>query len=392
MRICVFAKGLPVHIQGGMEQHIGDLVSGLTKRGHEVVIITTKHPEGIKKEEYNNLKIFYAEGKPLKYTERFYYESAVLFNELNKKKRFDIVHSQSSAGFGFVKYGKARLPIVVTLHGTLLNEVKSAINSKSFKGYITAFYLSLRRLIDRSDKILLNKANKIIAVNNELKRDVIAQYNVPEEKIVVVPNGIDTNKFKPMNIGDLKERLGLVNSKVILSVGRIEKQKGFHLLLKILPEILREHKESKLVIVGTGSYLQNLKKMAVKLNVRDNVIFTGRVSDKELPKYYNLADVFAFPTLRVEGLPLVILEAMACEKGVVASRIGGIPTVVESEKDGFLTRPNDLKDLKSKILMLLVDEKIAKKIGKSARRKIVEKFSIDRMVEDTVTVYEEVLK
>jgi len=389
MNICIFAKGLPVHIKGGMERHIEDLVNGLIKRSHEITIITTKHPNGIKKEIRENLRIYYVGNKSLKYTKKFYYESAKLFERLHKEEKFDIIHSQSFAGAGIIKYKASKLPIIITLHGTFLNEIKSALNSNSLKGYVLASYLFLKMLADKSDRLLLSNANKIITVSYQLCNDVKKQYNIPEEKLIVIPNGININKFRPTNVDDLREKLNL-SGKVILTVGRIEKQKGYHLLLKILPDILKNH-DVKLVIVGTGSYLPNLKKMAVKLDISDKVIFTGKVSDNDLLKYYNLADIFAFPTLRMEGLPLVILEAMACEIPVVASRIGGIPTVIENGRDGFLIEPSNLKELKDKILMLLEDERLAKRIGKNARSKVVKKFSVDKMSDDTIKVYEEVI-
>ena len=388
VNICMFAKGLPVHVTGGMEIHVQELVEGLVKRGHKVTIITTKHPKGIEKED---LKIYYVGDKPLKYTKRFYKESAGLFEKLNKKEEFDIVHSQSTSGFGFAKFCKERVPLVVTLHGTIRNEIKSALNTKSIKGFVIASYLSLKWLPSSIDKTTLNKSDKIIAVSNELKEDIKKQYKVPEEKLVVIPNGIDIDKFKPMPVEDLREKWDLTDEKVILSVGAINKQKGFHLLLKILPDILKENKNVKLVIVGTGPYLQELKVMAKKLDILNNVVFAGRVSEEDLPKYYNLADVCVFPTLRMEGLPLVVPEAMACEKPVIASRIGGVPTVIENNKDGILIEPDNLKELKAKFLEVLSDEELSKKLSKNARKKVVERFSLDRMVEDTIRVYEEVL-
>ena len=209
MKICIFAKALTVHIRGGMERHIEELVDGLIKRGHEVTIITTKHPKGLKREEKDNLRIFYVGDKPMKYTENFYYESAKLFEKLDKEEKFDIIHSQSFAGAGVVKYASTKRPIIVTLHGTILNEIKSALNSKSLKGYALAFYLFIRMLMDKSDKLLLNKANKIITVSYQLCNDVKRQYNISEEKLITIPNGIDINKFKPINVDDLREKLKL---------------------------------------------------------------------------------------------------------------------------------------------------------------------------------------
>jgi len=393
MNICMFAKGLPVHITGGMEIHVKELAEGLVRRGHKVTIITTRHPKGIEKEE-TNLKIYYVGDKPLKYTTKeFREESVKLFLKLNEKENFDLVHSQSGAGVWYALKCKKIAPLIITFHGIALNEAKSLRNT-GLIGWGKGMYILVRDFINYhvfNHKLFFERADKIIAVSNELAEDIKRQYKVPEGKLIVIPNGIDISKFKPMPVDDLREKLGLADEKVIVSVGAISKQKGFHLLLKILPDILREYKNMRLIIVGTGPYLQKLKDMAVKLGIENHVIFAGRVSDEELPKYYNLADVFAFPTLRMEGLPLVVPEAMACEKPVIASRIGGIPTVIENNKDGILIEPGNLKELKERIMEVLRDEELAKKLGKNARKKVVERFSLDRMVEDTIKVYKEVL-
>ncbi|MDD2665850.1 MAG: glycosyltransferase family 4 protein [Methanocellales archaeon] len=392
MKICMFANGLPVHITGGMEIHVQELVEGLVKRDHKVTIITTKHPKGIKKEEKGNLRIYYVGDISLKCTRRFYKESSELFDKLNKEEMFDIVHSQSTSGFGLAKFYHKKIFLIVTLHGTALNEVKSALNTKSIKGFIVASYMYYTYiLLSQVDKITLKRANKIIAVSNDLKEDIKKQYKISEEKLVAIPNGIDVNKFKTMEVTHLREKWNLTDEKVIISVGAINKQKGFHLLLKVFPDILKKNKNIKLFIVGTGLYLQDLKDMAMKLNILGKVVFTGRVSNEDLPKYYNLADVFVFPTLRLESFGLVTAEAMACEKPVIASCIGGIPTIIENNKDGILIKPGDLKELKERILEVLSNEELASRLGKNARKKIVEKFSSDKMVEDTIEVYEKVL-
>lgn len=390
MNICIFAKYLPIHVTGGMEIHIRDLVNGLIERGHKVSIITSHHPEGIEKEERKNLTIYYLRSKP-KYTrEKFYLESTRLFKALNKQENFDIVHSQSTLACGYVKYSKKVSPIVLTSHGTAQNEIKTVLERRSSLKSLLAIPIWLKiRLLD--EPTIFNRADKIIAVSNELGEDIKRQYNLPEEKLVVIPNGIDTNRFKALNIGELKEKWGLKDEKIILSVGKINKEKGFHLLLQAFPEVFKENKNTKLFIVGIGSYLNNLKKKASNLNISDNVVFTGRVSNEDLIKYYNLADMLVFPTLRMEGLPYVILESMACGKPVIASRIGGIPTVIESYKDGILVEPGNLKELKEKILEVLNDEELARRLAINGRNKVLREFSLDKMVEDTVKVYEKVL-
>jgi glycosyltransferase involved in cell wall biosynthesis len=244
------------------------------------------------------------------------------------------------------------------------------------------------------EKLVFGDADKVIAVSNELKRDLETWYRIPADKIVVVPNGINVDKFKPMDAKAVKamsNKMGIKNEKVIMSSGRLRKPKGFHLLIKSFPELLKRQK-LKLIIIGTGPFLQRLKKMSYHYGIEKDVIFLGSVPHEDMPIYYNLADIFVFPTLTREGFPLVVAEAMACRKPVIASRIGGIPTAIENYKDGILIEPGNLGELEEKILEVLSNESLSKKLGENARKKVLEKFSLDRMVDDTIKVYEEVTK
>lgn len=393
MNICMFAKGLPVHVVGGLELHVQELTKGLVERGHKVTIITTKHPKGVKKEKEENLKIFYVGDKPLKFTKKFYIESSKLFNKLDKQENFNIIHSQSSSGSGFVKYSKSKKPFLITMHGTFRNEVRSMINERNMKIlYMIPYMYSMYFLFHNPmDRFSFKRAKKIIAGSKELKKDLIKEYGIPEKKIVIVHDGIDVNKFKPFDANKFRKKLGISKrERVIVSSGRIGKQKGYHLIIEILPELLK-HFDTKLIIVGTGDYIENLKKLANKTGVSDKVIFVGKATDENMVKYYNLADIFVFPTLRIEAFGIVVAEAMACGKPVITTRIGGIPTVVDDNENGFLIQMGNKEELKNKILMLLRDDIMAKRIGKAAREKVVKNFSMEKMTEDTIKFYEEVL-
>jgi len=390
MNICMFAKNLPVHVTGGMEIHIQGLIEGLVKRGCKVTLITAPHPQEVEKEEKESVTIYYLKNRPNYTREKFYKESAELFKRLNHEERFDIIHSQSTLACGYARYCKRTVPLVLTSHGTALNEIKTILcGNRSVRSFLAIpIWLKIHSL---DESILFKKAYKIIAVSNELKEDLKKQHKIPDGKLITIPNGIDTDKFRPLDAEDLRKRYNLTDERVILSVGTINKQKGAHLLLEILPEVLKENKNIKLFIVGTGHCLNDLKKAAVKLNISENVVFTGNIPNCELPKYYNIAHIFVMPTPRLEGLPLTLAEAMACEKPVIVSQIGGIPTVVENNKDGVLVEPGDLRELKEKILKVLSSKELAKRLGKNARKKVIERFSLDRMIDETIKVYEEAL-
>jgi glycosyltransferase involved in cell wall biosynthesis len=391
MKICIFAKGLPVHIIGGLELHTRDLAEGLAKRGHDVTIITTRHPNGIKMECKKNLKIYYVENEPLKYNKKFCIESAKIFDKINKKENFDIVHSIQTFGSGFVKYSKNKTPLVISLHGTHKYEIASILNEKSMKIFYMIPYMHIKSILfyEPINKLLFKRAKKVMVDSKEMKIDAAKEYKIPEEKMALVYDGIDINRFKSINVENFRKKIGISKSdKVIVSAGRIEKQKGYHLIIEILPSLL-QCLDIKLIIVGTGEHIENLKKMAEEKKVAKNVIFTGKVKDEDMSKYYNLADVFVFPTLRVEAFGMVIAEAMACGKPAIATRIGGIPTVIDDSKNGFLIKIGDLKELKEKILLILKDEKLAKRLGEAARKKVVDNFSLEKMIDDTIKVYQD---
>jgi glycosyltransferase involved in cell wall biosynthesis len=391
MNICIFAKSLPVHITGGMEIHTELLINGLAQRGHQVTVITAPHPEGVVHETLHNINIHYLSSRPKYDRGKFYKESSKLFTKLNSYKIYDIVHSQSSLGTGYAKYCKKTAPLVVTLHGTGINEIKTVLKGEasSMKSIFAVPIWMKMSLLD--DPLLFKKSDKIITVSNEICEDVKRQYNIPEKKLVVIPNGIDISKLRPIKVDGLRERWDLTDQQVILSVGNIRKIKGYHLLLKVLPEILCE-KRVKLFIVGVGEYLDELKTMAKRLGITDDVIFFGKVSDEDLLQLYNVSDLFVLPTLwHSEAFGLVNAEAMACEKPVISSNIGGVPTVIENYVDGLLIEPGNLKELKEKILEVLDDDDLARRLGRNARRKVIERFSIDKMVEDTIKVYEDAI-
>ncbi len=385
----MFTPGwLPVHRDvgaGGIEIYVHQLVSGLINKGHEITIITTKHPVGVTHQEFNSLNIFYAGNSPLKCNSKYYQESIEIFNKVNELNKFDIVHTQDYAGYGYYKNYNQKIPSVVTVHGTPLNMIKSIFRVRNPRSFPQIpnwvkyhFFVS---------PIIFYNSNKIISVSKELCQDIMSQYEIPKNKITTVFHGIDTELFKP-RFSKVKKELGIENEKLILFVGGLQKLKGIHLLVSILPEILTKI-DAKLVIVGEGPYLNSLKKIANRLNVTDKVIFIGKISNQALPNYYNAADIVVNPSIAIESAGLVVLESLSTGKPVVASKIGGIPSAIEHLKNGILIEPGNTHELNESILELLKNKELANNLGTNARKKVMEKFSLDRMIEQTLNIYEE---
>jgi glycosyltransferase involved in cell wall biosynthesis len=379
---------------GGMEINVRDLAYCLTKKGHEVTIIASHHPGDIIKEQKDKVTIFYTATtitpNPLSRIKSFK-ESAELFKNINKQVKFDIIHGHSDMVYGYINYCKKNVPVVVTTHGTTLSDFKSSLKTKFWLFPIWAVLLPLYYIIEKK---VFDNSQKIICVSNELQKDVIRQYNVPIKKVITIFNGVDTNRFKPITRKEIqinKPKFLKCNDKIILSVGVITKQKGFHLLIKSFGEIAEKFPKIKLIIIGDGPYLKRLKSLTEKLALTKRVLFLGKIDNKEIHKFYNLADICVFPTLCFEGLPYVVLEAMACEKPVITSRIGGIPSIIKDRENGLLIEAGNSNQLEHGIIELLKNKVLAKNLGENARLCIIKEFSLHNMVQKTIRIYQEVV-
>jgi glycosyltransferase involved in cell wall biosynthesis len=241
---------------------------------------------------------------------------------------------------------------------------------------------------------MLERSNKIIAVSDFTRRELLQYYKVKEEKIRVIHNGVDVNKFKPASDKrKAKEELGLNPEDIaILSVGRLYARKGLFTLIESIPAVVRRFRNAKFIISGKGqsNEMKKLIAHAEKLRIRDNIIFTGYFPDKKLPKLYQAADVFAFSTF-YENLPFAVLEALATGLPVVTTCVGGIPEMIDSGKNGFMVQPFNAKELSDRVLHFLEHPAEADEMGFLARKTILERFDWRFIVKKVLKVYEEAL-
>ncbi len=198
----------------------------------------------------------------------------------------------------------------------------------------------------------------------------------------IIPNGIDTQQF----CLDAPQRKEFADGKInILFVGRLEQRKGLGYLLNACAKIKNSLHNSRLIIVGPGTMLRHRYEKLVKdMGLTDNVVFVGFVPSDELPSYYRSADIFCAPATGGESFGIVLLEAMACGKPVVATNIQGYASVLANGEEGLLVPPRDAKSLAHALLSLLNDKNLRLKMGAKGRIK-AEKYSwpnISRQVMD----------
>ena len=211
--------------------------------------------------------------------------------------------------------------------------------------------------------------------------DFVSRYLPGDYRII--PNGIDTEHFSP-DVPQLEEFAdGKLN---ILFVGRLEKRKGLDYLLQACGKVKKQFHDFRLIVVGPGTRLRNrYEKLVKELNL-DNVVFTGLVTSAELPKYYRSADIFCAPATGGESFGIVLLEAMASGKSVVASNIEGYASVLNNGEEGLLVSPRDEEALAQALLTLLDDKSLRQRMGAKGRVK-AEKYSWPNIAQKVLDYY-----
>jgi glycosyltransferase involved in cell wall biosynthesis len=250
----------------------------------------------------------------------------------------------------------------------------------------------------RLDKFFLNRFNRVIAVSDSVKQEIL-NHNISANKVLTIFNGIDTNRFNdPKKVESARREFGIGKGcKVIGTVGRLSEEKGHIHLLNAATKVSQEYPKVVFLIVGDGPLRNHLEEKASAIGQTQHLekngpespfIFTGVRSD--MPAIYSLMDIFVLPSL-TEGLPMVLLEAMASQKPIVATTVGAIPKVIEHGHSGLLVRPGDAKELAKAITDLLANPQKADKIAKNGHQRVLNHFSSKKMAEKYIDVYQDVL-
>lgn len=364
---------------GGAENHLHQIARRLPSNYETSIITFGPHSQ---KYQVSKIPVRSYQGFRIHWGTGFTTLSHGMLKDLLRMKP-DIIHAHT---YGFAHtdlasfIGKMKnIPVVVTTH---YDRSKADEVSK----------LLLRELYDNIiGRMTLNIANKILAVTNYEKNFLVSKFYLNDEKISVVPNGVEVDKFR--NLPDpqaIISRYGLQKSRVALFVGRIERKKGIQYLLRAAPKIVSEFPDFKILLVGPDwGYRNELKKIAKRIKIENMVIFAGPLKELDLLKAYNLSEFTILPSLG-EATGLTILESMAAGRPIVASRLPTIAEFVIHEKDGMLFEPGNPEKLANSIISLMSNQKLREKLIQNGKI-ISEQRDWSKIVKMITDIYKTVI-
>ena len=309
-----------------------------------------------------------------------------VFIRFAEQQPFDIVHAHNSLIYGEAASKLARKfnkPFILELHAL------SQEYSVGVLGNIKSSY------IQRVDRRLLRRCDRVITLTQSLKEWIANFYKVPHSKISVVPNGADIEQFSPGNdcriaAEKLRHQLG-INGEIVMYGGVMDRMNGTNELPKIIPQIIRDRPSVYFIFVGHGPEEKRL--ISFSKQYSNNVKFLPMVPYEEMPAYYQMCNVFILPrpsTISTETLiPLKLLEAMAMEKPVLGSNVGGIGEVITHGQNGYLFQKGNIDDFKNTLLEVLDADNA--QIGRNARKTVVDNYTWDNSVKILQKVYEDLV-
>ncbi|HFB65868.1 MAG TPA: glycosyltransferase family 4 protein [Aeromonadales bacterium] len=291
--------------------------------------------------------------------------------------KIDAVHTGRVLPEGLVGLLVARIirkPLVIYAHG---EEITTWRQSTKFKVM----------------KFTYQHADKIIA-NSEFTKGELEKIGIDTDKIIKISPGVNIERFRPMpieDVMDLRESIGITQKeKLILSVGRLSRRKGFDQTIKALAQLREDNIDAHYALIGIGEDKDYLQKLVKEYKVNDYVHFLGHVSMEDLPRWHNAADVFVMPNREIdgdtEGFGMVFVEAAACGKPVIAGNAGGTGDAVINEETGYRIDATHLENLTQALSKILLDESLAEQIGKKAYERATKNYNWNVVAKTTTQI------
>ena len=367
LRVCHVATG---DLWGGAEAQILTLLSYLNEE-KQVLVSAVLFNQGKLADELSALGIDVTVISEAKFNAvRLLYELVRHF----MRAHVDIVHAHKPKDTVLASLA-ARMAGISNIIGTIHGSPEPL---KGWEHWKMEFYLFLDWLVNK------HLVKVLVAVSNDLEGRLRCKYG--QQKVVRIHNGLDLRKVRVnANTLDLRKELKICEQCYVLgTVGRLVPVKAHEQLLHLARALLEKGWKFTILIVGEGPERKTLETLSVDMGLSRYVILLGHQA--QVHDYLHLMDVFVLTSLH-EGIPIALLEALALRKPVVATRVGGVPEVIEHGRSGLLIPPNNIQELVTSTMSVLSDRNMAQYLGENGRRRIEEQFSVAQMSREMTQLY-----
>ena len=368
----MFSWEFPPRVVGGLARHVHDLTVALADGGIEVDVVTVDEDGTAPPfETMQGVNIYRV--KPYHLVPRDFISGILQLNVvmleqalslLQQGETYDLVHGHDwlvAYAARAVKHA-VKLPLVATIHATEY-------------GRNRGLHTDEQRYISDVEWWLTYEAWKVICCSNYMQHELQRVFQLPQDKIEVVANGVDPRQFRAgRNDTGIRIRYAAGGEKIVFFVGRLVQEKGIHVLLDAVPRILAAEPKTKFIIAGKGPVLDALRGQARNLGIEQHVVFTGYIDDFTRNALYQASSVAVFPSL-YEPFGIVALEAMAANVPVVVADNGGLSEIVEHGVDGLKCYTGNAISLADQVVTILQNDRfghrLADKIGRASCRERV---------------------
>ena len=387
MNIGTLTWEYPPRVVGGIARHCEGLAKALVKLNNQVHLFTLDFPGTPNYEEIDGVKIYRAStelGHPnfLTWVLMFNHFLSKRMADVTGKVNFDLMHVHdwlaAFSGISFKHYLKK--PMVLTVHSTEIGRAQGLHSPDSFA-------------INGIEWWATYESNRVIVCSHSMKDEICNHFNIPAEKVDVIPNAIDATKYhSSSDRGLVRQRFGVGwGEKLVLCVGRLVPQKGIEYFIRAIPKIAQRFPEAKYIIVGEGWSRDILEAEARASGYAHKIKFTGFASDQDVINLMSSADVLVVPSI-YEPFGIVALEGMATGVPVVASQVDGLAEIIDHERTGIFVFPRSPESIAWGIGRVLSDYDHAKWMVENAKEKLHKAYSWEAVAMKTVEVYKKVVE
>ena len=386
MRVLILSWEYPPRIIGGLGRHVYHLSTALASQGIKVHVVTKDHPGAPEYEESEGVHIYRVVNYPPDITQEDWVPWTLQFNVallekavalINDIKNINVIHAHDwLVGHAAASLKHAyRIPLVATIHATEYGR---------HQGHLPG---PMNKLIHQIEWWLTFESARTICCSQYMMEEITNIFELPVDKVDVIPNGIDTESFKrDVSVDLYRKQFVKPGDKLVFFVGRLVYEKGVQTVIEAMTLVINKIPNVTFVVAGSGPHMNQLKSLVDTFDLQEKVKFTGHIDTDALSAFYKSADLTVVPSL-YEPFGMVVLESMAMGTPTIVADTGGLSEIVVHEETGLKFEPGDPESLADAMLRILTDKELAERLTCDANAYLGDRYNWDRIAKMTLDVY-----